>query len=67
MCDDLTIECGDIDGVVIGCWKNIDHGYAFSPVCEDSVDAGYWACAVAWSDAWDQRTVDRVSCILFIL
>ncbi|XP_008786547.2 uncharacterized protein LOC103704848 [Phoenix dactylifera] len=58
--DDLTIECGDIDGVVIGCWENIDHGYAFSPVCEDSVDAGYWACAAAWSDAWDQRTVDRI-------
>lgn len=60
VCNDLTIECGDIDGVVIGCWENVDHGHAFSPVGEDSVDAGYWACAAAWSDSWDQRTIDRI-------
>lgn len=57
--DNLTIECGDIDGVVTDSWANVAGG---SPeVCEDNPQAEYWACAAIWSDAWDQRTVDRVS------
>ena len=40
-------------------------------VDEDDAHVGYWAAAAVWFDAWDQRTVDRVSCFsvlsLFIL
>ena len=31
-------------------------------VDEDDAHVGYWAAAAVWFDAWDQRTVDRVSC-----
>ncbi|XP_072998646.1 uncharacterized protein [Typha latifolia] len=54
------IECDDIDGAVIGCWANVDSGPASANLCEDTNYAGYWACAAVWSDAWDERTVDRV-------
>lgn len=65
--DCFTIQCGDIDGVVIGSWVNIDNGSAASADDEDNGLLTYWACAAVWSDAWDQRTVDRVSYRLFLL
>ncbi|CAD5188311.1 unnamed protein product [Musa acuminata subsp. malaccensis] len=58
--DCFTIQCGDIDGVVIGSWVNIDNGSAASADDEDKGLLTYWACAAVWSDAWDQRTVDRI-------
>jgi len=60
VCDNLTIECGDIDGVVTGSWASVAGGS--TEVCEDNPCAGYWACAAIWCDAWDQKIVDRVSC-----
>ncbi|KAJ8447051.1 hypothetical protein Cgig2_033620 [Carnegiea gigantea] len=52
------IECGDIDGVVLGSWE---HAKASSPeVDDDSSHAGYWAAAAVWSNAWDQKTIDRI-------
>nr|CAD1822161.1 unnamed protein product [Ananas comosus var. bracteatus] len=59
--DNTIIECGDIDGAVIGCWANVDSTIAPSEVCEDDAHSGYWACAAVWSDSWDSRTVDRVN------
>lgn len=56
--DNLTIECGDIDGVVTGSWANVAGGTP--EVCEDNPRIGYWVSAAIWSDAWDQRTVDRI-------
>ncbi|KAH9323150.1 hypothetical protein KI387_017789, partial [Taxus chinensis] len=58
---DYTIECGEIDGVVIGSWSSISTEEGFiSAQTEDNASAGYWAGAAVWLDAWDQRMVDRV-------
>lgn len=44
---------------MLGSWVNInDNTKEFSG---SNISDGYWACAAVWSDAWDQRTVDRVS------
>ncbi|XP_058111329.1 uncharacterized protein LOC131254340 isoform X2 [Magnolia sinica] len=58
--DDYTIECGEVDGAVLGSWTNIDESSSFPLVDEDNTHAGYWAGAAVWSDAWDQRTMDRI-------
>lgn len=58
----LIIECGNIYGVVLGSWTNFN-GSGSSEVDDDSGHAGYWAAAAVWSNAWDQTTIDRVSCI----
>ena len=58
---DVIIKCGEIDGVVLGSWANInDHSFVRTRD-EDSSHAAYWATAAIWSDSWDQRTIDRVS------
>lgn len=59
--DHLNIPCGDIDGVILGSWAYMDDGSSTSDADEDSTPPSYWASAAAWSDAWDQRTIDRVS------
>lgn len=57
----LTIDCGEIDGVVLGSWANAnDDNIGFHDIDEDSIHGGYWAAAAIWSDAWDQRTTDRI-------
>ncbi|KAF8404468.1 hypothetical protein HHK36_009353 [Tetracentron sinense] len=58
--NNLVIECGDVDGVVLGSWQNVSESSAFPVVDEDNTHAGYWAAAAVWSDAWDQRTIDRI-------
>ncbi|XP_056159194.1 uncharacterized protein LOC115681990 isoform X4 [Syzygium oleosum] len=56
----ITIECGEIDGAVIGSWVNVG-GNSLDPVVnEESVHGGYWAAAAVWSSIWDQKTVDRI-------
>lgn len=57
----LIIECGEIDGVVLGSWTKVSQSSSVAEAEEDSVHAGYWAAAAIWSNAWDQRTIDRVS------
>lgn len=59
--NNFTIECGEIDGVVLGSWTNIEEISAFPVIDEDNTHAGYWAGAAVWSDSWNQGTVDRVS------
>ncbi|XP_059642353.1 uncharacterized protein LOC132284280 isoform X2 [Cornus florida] len=56
----LSIECGEIDGVALGSWANVNELSVVPPVDDDSTLAGYWAAAAIWSDSWDQRTVDRI-------
>ncbi|XP_077212898.1 spatacsin carboxy-terminus protein isoform X2 [Tasmannia lanceolata] len=58
--DPCIIECGEVDGVVMGSWANVHQGSSDPVVDEDDVDAGYWAAAAVWSDAWDQTTIDRI-------
>lgn len=66
--NNLVIECGEIDGVVLGSWTNINESPSETMVDEDNAHAGYWAAAAVWSNAWDQRTIDRVShCSYFSL
>jgi spatacsin len=55
------IECGDVDGTVLGSWANINDYNDSNEFSSSNISGGYWACAAVWSDAWDQRTVDRVS------
>ncbi|XP_057972244.1 uncharacterized protein LOC131160497 isoform X2 [Malania oleifera] len=55
-----SIECGEIDGVVLGSWTSVNDDSSSPEVVEDSTFAGYWAAAAVWSDAWDQRTIDRM-------
>lgn len=55
------IECGDVDGAVIGSWANVNDYTNLKEFSESNLSDGYWACAAIWSDAWDKRTVDRVS------
>ena len=62
----LTIDCGEIDGVVLGSWAT-SNGYAVVPEVDNAnTHAVYWAAAAVWCDCWDQRTVDRVSRLLFL-
>lgn len=69
----LKIECGEIDGVVLGAWANVNENSSDTVLDQDDVHAGYWAAAAAWSKVWDQRTIDRVSnfsslpCGIFLL
>jgi hypothetical protein len=67
--DSLVIECGEIDGVVLDTWMNINENSSALEVDGDDDDGhvGYWAAAAVWFDAWDQRTVDRVSCFSVLL
>lgn len=37
----LTIECGEIDGVVLGPWTSIKEDYCDPVVDEDTAHAGY--------------------------
>lgn len=57
---DYSIKCDEIDGVVIGSWRNISKGSDFPMTGGDIATAGYWVCAAIWSDSWDQTTIDRV-------
>ncbi|KAL6848044.1 hypothetical protein ACP4OV_022172 [Aristida adscensionis] len=54
------IECGDVDGAVLDPWVNISDYTNFKEFSGSDISDGYWACAAIWSDAWDQRTVDRI-------
>ncbi|KAK9670568.1 hypothetical protein RND81_13G209900 [Saponaria officinalis] len=56
----LNIECGDIDGVVIGSWTNVNSIGVSSGVDDDSSPGGYWSAAAVWSIAWNQTTIDRI-------
>ncbi|KAJ9553781.1 hypothetical protein OSB04_017826 [Centaurea solstitialis] len=57
--NDVTIECGELDGVVLGVWRYVSKYSDVPVVDDDDTHACYWAAAAVWSDAWDQRTIDR--------
>ncbi|XP_023634817.1 uncharacterized protein LOC17879534 [Capsella rubella] len=56
----LEIECGEVDGVVLGSWTKINESTSEHVLDETDVIAGYWAAAAVWSNAWDQRTFDHI-------
>ncbi|KAI3930736.1 hypothetical protein MKX01_037182, partial [Papaver californicum] len=58
--NNCKIESGEIDGVVIGPWASISESCVFPVVDENITHAGYWAGTALWSDAWDQRAIDRI-------
>ncbi|KAK6150525.1 hypothetical protein DH2020_015457 [Rehmannia glutinosa] len=62
--NNIVITCGEIDGVVLGSWTTVDEHSVAPEVDDDSSHAAYWTAAVAWSDAWDQKVIDRVSQIM---
>lgn len=47
----FIIECGDIDGVVLGFWTNVND--SFFEVDDDSSYVGYWVVVVVWFNVWD--------------
>ncbi|XP_074295549.1 uncharacterized protein LOC141623336 [Silene latifolia] len=55
-----SIECDDINGVVLGSWANVNCIDVSSDVGDDSSQGGYWAAAAVWATAWDQTTIDRI-------
>lgn len=59
--NNITIECNEIDGVVLGSWTNVDESPTVSVVDNNNPRSGYWAAAAVWFSDWDQRTIDRVS------
>lgn len=59
--DNVIIVCGEIDGAVLGSWKEVSGHPVVPLVDDDSSHSCYWVGAAVWSDSWDQRTVDRVS------
>ncbi|XP_078164792.1 spatacsin carboxy-terminus protein isoform X3 [Carex rostrata] len=58
--NDSPIFCGEVDGAILGVWADISTYTELPEPFESTTPGGYWACAAAWSDAWDQRTIDRV-------
>lgn len=58
--NDSPIFCGEVDGAILGVWADISTNTELPEPSESTTPGGYWACAAAWSDAWDQRTIDRV-------
>ncbi|CAH9071176.1 unnamed protein product [Cuscuta epithymum] len=57
---DVVIECGELDGVVLGPWANSSEHTTHSETDDDSIHRSYWTAAAAWSDAWDQHIVDCI-------
>lgn len=55
------IECGEIDGVVLGSWTDLNENSSVPEIDGDDVLAGYCAAAAVWCNVWDQKTIDRVS------
>ncbi|KAM6563640.1 hypothetical protein CsatB_023638 [Cannabis sativa] len=58
--NNFTIECGEIDGVVLGSWTNVNENPSVPVVEDENVLGGYWAAAAVWCNVWDQRTIDRI-------
>lgn len=40
---------------------NINENYSALEVDDNDAHVGYWAAAAVWFDAWEQKTIDRVS------
>ncbi|XP_075084415.1 uncharacterized protein LOC107760795 [Nicotiana tabacum] len=57
---DLVIACGELDGVVLGSWINVNEQPNAPEADDDSTHSSYWSAAAVWFDAWDQRVVDCI-------
>ncbi|GAB2260278.1 hypothetical protein Droror1_Dr00011133 [Drosera rotundifolia] len=60
----FVINCGEVDGVVLGPWANLDSSFSCSDLGkvgdEGGRYAGYWASAAVWSNGWERKTIDRI-------
>lgn len=63
--NNFVLECSEVDGVVLGSWADINENPSVPVVDDDNVGVGYWAAAAVWCNVWDQRTIDRVSYLLY--
>ncbi|KAK4366838.1 hypothetical protein RND71_014718 [Anisodus tanguticus] len=57
---DLVIACGELDGVVLGSWMNVNEQPIAPEADDDSTHSSYWSAAAVWFDVWDQRVVDCI-------
>ncbi|CAN4088547.1 unnamed protein product [Withania somnifera] len=57
---DIVIACGELDGVVLGSWMNVNEQPVASEADNDSTHSSYWCAAALWFDVWDQRVVDCI-------
>lgn len=57
---DLVIACGELDGVVLGSWMNVNEQPIAPEADNDSTHSSYWSAAAVWFDVWDQRVVDCI-------
>ncbi|KGN48416.1 uncharacterized protein LOC101206379 [Cucumis sativus] len=58
--NNTIIDCGEVDGVVLGSWPDANENSPVLEINEDNVHMGYWAAAAIWTNTWDQRTTDRI-------
>ncbi|KAK4767669.1 hypothetical protein SAY86_015419 [Trapa natans] len=58
--NDINIECGEIDGIVLGTWMNISTNSSAEVTDNDGACVGFWAASAIWSSIWDQTTVHRI-------
>ncbi|KAH9669492.1 Spatacsin C domain-containing protein [Citrus sinensis] len=54
------LQCGEVDGVVLGSWTNVNESSSNPVIDEENAHIGYWVAAAVWSNVWDQRTIDRI-------
>ncbi|XP_059307984.1 uncharacterized protein LOC132059394 [Lycium ferocissimum] len=57
---DLVIACGELDGVVLGSWMNVNEQPVAPEADDDGNHSSYWSAAAVWFDVWDQRVVDCI-------
>lgn len=57
---DLVIACGELDGVVLGSWMNVNEQPIAPETDNDNTHSSYWSAAALWFDVWDQRVVDCI-------
>lgn len=57
--DDMKLECGEVDGIVLGPWVNVASD-STTVIVDDEANGGYWEAAAIWCSLWDQKTIDRV-------
>ncbi|XP_024514946.1 spatacsin [Selaginella moellendorffii] len=57
---DCSIDCGEIDGVVLGSWNRIIAKDVEDEVNKEERSAAYWAGALVWLQSLDELTIDRM-------
>ncbi|KAJ7523405.1 hypothetical protein O6H91_18G050100 [Diphasiastrum complanatum] len=58
----FDIECGDVDGAVLGSWSKLSdkHFVDEVPANQENAAVSYWAAAAVWLSAWNKHTIHRM-------